>query len=139
MQHRAESPAAALRAALILAAAATCSCGAKAETVQPPELAAYGEALSKLKMTVVSFHGSYAGTVLATFRFDNPTDYAVKDVEVICAPKGESGTAIGRIRRTVFQRIPAHGKKNTGAIDIGWVPTQTKAITCNINNLTLDK
>jgi hypothetical protein len=98
---------------------------AAAETTQD-------QALKGLKIIDWKYDVSNIETVRASFELDNHSPYSIKDIKITCAPKGESGTEIKQITRTVYQIIDPYKKKTTEPIDFGWMPPQTRKITCSV-------
>ena len=55
-----------------------------------------------------------------------------RDVGIECAQNGASGTAIRTRRETLFEVIPANGRKDFRNISIGIADPQMKSVTCRI-------
>src|SRR2546423_1848050 len=68
-------------------------------------------ALRSLKLDYKWTKGGFGGVMIADFTIDNPTEYAVKDIEITCTHFGKSGTQIDSNTRTIYEMFPAKGKK----------------------------
>lgn len=90
--------------------------------------ACYGDDQPDLKLLGVKF--STISTIKAKFELNNILDRPIKDLHITCYPQGQSGTAIRAIKDVIYERFPAHSKRNTAEIDLGWMPQQASKITC---------
>jgi hypothetical protein len=68
-------------------------------------------ALSQITLDVKWSKGGFDNVMLADFTILNPSAYAVKDLEVTCTHFANSGTQIDSNTRTIYEVVPAKGKK----------------------------
>jgi hypothetical protein len=74
--------------------------------------------------------GGFGAVAIASFTLNNPNGFEVKDVVISCAFYGESGTKINSHVSTVYQKIPAHGKKAVEDFNVGFIDPQAKRGGC---------
>lgn len=67
-----------------------------------------------------------------TVRNDAP--FPIKDFELRCVHQGNSGTDMDRNTRTVFEIVPANGKKTVRDINMGFISSQVKTSRCEIES-----
>lgn len=94
-------------------------------------------ALQEVKL---DFQGTLAGfgnVLEMDFTITNPTIYAVKDFQITCKHFAKSGTAIDSNTRTVYDVVPAKGKKKIRNFNMGFINSQTATSSCRIVNLVL--
>ena len=70
------------------------------------------------------------------FKVENPTEYAFKDFEITCNHFAASGTKIDSNTRTIYEVVPAHGKKSWNHFNMGFIHSQAKKSSCSITDLT---
>ena len=62
----------------------------------------------------------------------NDNDYAIKDIEVECVHSGNSGTQLDRNVRTIYELVPAGGRKGVSGLQMGLIHTQATSTICSI-------
>ena len=78
------------------------------------------------------------GTVLEIdITIKNVSVYAVKDVQVVCDLFGNSGTAVGEVRQTLFELITGETTKKFPQVNFGLVQQQAQRVHCRIENAKL--
>ncbi len=78
------------------------------------------------------------GTVMiADFTITNPTSYTVKDLEVTCTHYANSGTEIDSNSRTIYETVPAKGKKVVRNFSMGFIHSQAARSSCKITDLVV--
>jgi hypothetical protein len=73
----------------------------------------------------------------ADFTIQNPTDHAIKDIEITCAHYAKSGTSIDSNTRTIYDIIPAKGKKRLKNFNMGFIHSQASSSSCKIVDLVV--
>lgn len=71
------------------------------------------------------------------FTFTNRSPYPAKDITVTCTHFAPSGTEIDSNTRTIYEIIPAKGKKLIKKFNMGFIHTQATSTTCKIDNLEM--
>lgn len=66
-----------------------------------------------------------------TFTLSNPNKRPIKDVILRCEITGGSGTVIRSPTFTVYEIVPANGKKTVRKFNFGFWPPQGKSFACN--------
>jgi hypothetical protein len=75
--------------------------------------------------------------MIADFEVHNPSNYAVKDIEVTCTHFGKSGTQIDSNRRTIYEVVPANERKIVKDFNMGFIHSQTFETSCKVTDLEL--
>jgi hypothetical protein len=73
----------------------------------------------------------------ATFVIKNGSQREIKDVEIECTHYAKSGTRIDSNKRTIFDVIPANGKKRFEDFNMGLIHTQVHRTSCDIIDLEI--
>jgi hypothetical protein len=98
--------------------------------------AAQAEAEDPLKnITIDSFRGEKGGfgsVMKATFVIINRNKFAVKDVEVTCTHRANSGSVIDSNRRTIYERIKAGGNHAVVDFNMGFIHSQANSTNCRV-------
>lgn len=71
------------------------------------------------------------------FTFTNRSPYPAKDITVTCTHFAPSGTEIDSNTRTIYEVIPANGKKIVKKFNMGFIDTQATSTTCKIDDLEM--
>lgn len=80
--------------------------------------------------------GGFGSIMMASFSIKNNATVAMSDIRLICTVYGESGTAIAKINKTVFVKIPAKGSKRVGELNLGFVNSQASTGGCIVEGAT---
>jgi RNA polymerase subunit RPABC4/transcription elongation factor Spt4 len=96
------------------------------------------QALSLLRLDYEWSKEGFENVMVANFTITNPTSYAVKDVEITCTHFAASGTRIDENTRTVYEIVPANGKKRVPKFNMGLIHSQVKSSSCRITDFVLD-
>ena len=75
------------------------------------------------------------GIMEANFLIQNPTNYTIKDIEVTCTHFANSGTQIDSNTRTIYELVPAGGKKIVRGFNMGFIHSQAKKTDCKVTDL----
>ncbi|ETR77897.1 hypothetical protein X566_09695 [Afipia sp. P52-10] len=89
---------------------------------RPPQPQNPDITLGQVDMSYSNFKGSFTIT--------NPNGFAIADVRVRCAVYGGSGTSIKDYEFTVYEVVPAKGKKSIQGYKFGYWPDQGKKVGC---------
>lgn len=76
--------------------------------------------------------GGFGGVAIATFTMENPNDFQVKDIVIVCDFFGSSGTKINTAEQIVYQAIDAHKKKIVSDFNLGFINSQASAGNCEV-------
>lgn len=71
------------------------------------------------------------------FTFTNRSPYPAKDITVTCTHFAPSGTEIDSNTRTIYEIIPANGKKIIKKFNMGFIHTQATSTTCKIDDFEM--
>jgi hypothetical protein len=93
----------------------------------PREIAA-----RSIKLDYTWAKGGFDNVMEATFTVANGSQYPVKDIEIICTHFAKSGTKIDSNRRTIFDVIPANGKKTFPKFNMGFIHSQAEKSSCEV-------
>jgi len=63
--------------------------------------------------------GGFNTVMIATFTIANGNDFAIKDLYVACELSARSGTTIGVTAVTIYDTVPARGRKTFREINMG--------------------
>jgi len=73
----------------------------------------------------------------ADFTIQNPTQYMIKDMEITCTHFAKSGTEIDSNTRTIYDTVPAKGKKVIKNFTMGFIHIQASSSSCKIADLEI--
>jgi hypothetical protein len=74
--------------------------------------------------------------IQADLTIESALPFALKEIEVACAQFARSGVVIDSQRRTITEVLPAHGRLQVEALNIGPVHPQAGSSGCRIVNVT---
>jgi hypothetical protein len=82
--------------------------------------------------------GRYDGKLtLVSFDLENGSYLDLKDPEVACEMKGQSGTSIKRVTKVFYEVLPAEGKRSFSDIEMGSIPDQVAYFTCDVSSASV--
>lgn len=81
--------------------------------------------------------GGFDNIMLVDFTFSNPTPYSAKDITVTCTHYAPSGTEIDSNTRTIYEVVPANGKKKVIKFNMGFIHSQASSSRCSIVDLSM--
>jgi len=91
-----------------------------------------------MKLTDFSWEVGGFGTVLLNdFTIVNGNTFAVKDIAISCVLQGPSGTVLGTTKHTVYDVLLAHGAKRFEKVNMGFINSQTYAVSCAVNGASV--
>ncbi len=73
----------------------------------------------------------------ANFTITNNSKYKIKDIEITCTHYAKSGTRIDSNERTIFDVVPAKGKKIFEKFSMGFMHSQAEKTGCAITDLKI--
>jgi len=79
--------------------------------------------------------GGFGSIMIADFTITNLSDYPVKDLDVTCNHFANSGTKIDSNSRTIYETVPAKGKKVVKDFNMGFIHSQAARSSCEITDL----
>lgn len=79
--------------------------------------------LKQVDMSYSSFRGSFV--------LENPNPFPVADIRILCSVFAGSGTVIKEYNETIFEIVPAKGKKKITGHRFGYWPEQGKKVGCH--------
>lgn len=74
--------------------------------------------------------------IQADLTIESALPFALKEIEVACAQFARSGVVIDSRRRTITEVVPAHGRLQVDALDIGPIHPEAGSSGCRIVNVT---
>ena len=84
------------------------------------------------------WHKDGFGTIMIVdFTFTNRSPYPAKDITVTCTHYAPSGTEIDSNTRTIYELIPAKGKKTVKDFNMGFIHSQASSTSCKIDNFDM--
>jgi RNA polymerase subunit RPABC4/transcription elongation factor Spt4 len=95
------------------------------------------QTLSQVKLDYSWSKGGFDNVMLASFTITNPTSRPIKDVEITCTHFAASGTQIDENTRTIYQIVPAKGKKRIRDFNMGLIHSQASSSSCRISDLAV--
>lgn len=77
--------------------------------------------------------GGFDNVMIADFTITNKGSRAVKDFGIGCSLSAKSGTNIDAVYKTIYEMVPAGGKKRLRETNMGIVKTQVNSAECGIS------
>jgi hypothetical protein len=91
------------------------------------------ESLQRLSITRQSLRrGGLGAKALMTFTIRNRNDYAVKDLELLCAFRGRDGRVVTERRRTITDTIAPKSRKAFPKMHVGHVSVTAAKAKCQL-------
>lgn len=91
------------------------------------------ESLQRLSIARQSFRrGGLGAKALMTFTIRNRNDYAVKDLELLCAFRGRDGRVVTERRRTIADTVEPKSRKAFPKIHVGHVSITAARAKCRL-------
>jgi hypothetical protein len=87
------------------------------------------------RLTIKGMTWSLAGfknVGMVNVTIENGNDFAVKDVGIRCYFNGKSGTQLSSNNHTIFDTIPAKGRKAFKEVNVGFINSQSATASCNV-------
>jgi hypothetical protein len=69
---------------------------------------------------------------LMSFDLENGSYLDLKDPDIACDMKGESGTSVKTVSKVIYEVLPAEGKRSFSAIEMGEIPEQVAYFSCYV-------
>jgi hypothetical protein len=98
----------------------------------PPPSNAKEQVRAQLDLNFSWRKEGFDNVMTADFTITNRSTRPVKDVEITCIHHAPSGTEIDRNTRTIYEIIPAKGKKRIHNFNMGLIHSQVRSSACNI-------
>jgi zinc ribbon protein len=83
------------------------------------------------------YKGGFDNVMMITVTIENKGKRTVKDIEITCTLAAKSGTIIDRNRQTIFETLPAGGRKTIRNFNMGFIHPQAAQSSCEITNLVV--
>lgn len=80
----------------------------------------------------------FGNLLVADLSVKNPNGFAIRDLQVKCVLTGRSGTTIGRAVTTIYDKVPAGGRRKFAAVRFGAVNPQAYAARCYVLSYSRD-
>jgi hypothetical protein len=71
----------------------------------------------------------------ADFTITNNNPFPIKDIQVTCEHSANSGTVIDKNKRTIYEIVPATGKRTFKDFDMGYIHSQAASSSCGITDV----
>jgi hypothetical protein len=111
-----------------------------APTIAPkPEPTAVSKEAAK-RMVTVNYKWTKDGfgtIMMVDFTLTNRSPYSARDITVTCTHYAPSGTEIDSNTRTIYEVVPANGKKVVKQFNMGFIHSQAKSSRCEISDLEM--
>jgi hypothetical protein len=89
--------------------------------------------IAKFKMKNFNWHrGGFDTVAIVDFTFQNDNDVAVKDALVACDFFAASGTALGTLTQTIYQKFKPRGLTRASNISMGFLHSQARSAHCDV-------
>jgi hypothetical protein len=86
---------------------------------------------------IAGFNWSKAvGVMQANLTIESALPFALKEIEVACAQFARSGVEIESTRRTIVEAVPAGGRLQVAALDIGPIHPEAGSSGCRVVGVT---
>jgi len=108
---------------------------AKSTYTSSPSESPKSAALRQVKIDFSWGTGGFGSVMEANFKITNPSEYAIKDLEVTCTHFASSGTKIDSNTRTIYEIVPARGTKKVNDFNMGFIHSQAKQSSCEVTDL----
>jgi len=76
--------------------------------------------------------GGFDNVMIATFTIENDSPVPIKDIGIDCQLSAESGTVLGHATNTIYQIVPANGRKTVTDFNMGFIHSQTANAYCEL-------
>jgi hypothetical protein len=83
----------------------------------------------------VSWRKTSTNMMIARIAVTNRNDYDVKDLDVECTMYAPGGTALGEVRRTVYDVVSANAGRTFRDFNMGTIHGQANTARCNVIGL----
>ena len=86
---------------------------------------------------IAGFNWSKAvGVMQANLTIESALPFALKEIEVACAQFARTGVEVESTRRTIVEIVPAHGRLQIEALEIGQVNPEAGSSGCRVVGVT---
>ncbi len=113
------------------------SLSASSSTYQPPPESPKAAALRNVSIDFKWSKGGFGSIMMADFTITNQSKYTVKDLDVTCTHYANSGTKIDSNSRTIYETVPANGKKTIRDFNMGFIHSQAVRSSCEVTDLVV--
>jgi hypothetical protein len=79
--------------------------------------------------------GGFGNIMLANMTIENRNEYSVRDIRLNCITQGASGTALSWKKHTLYDIIPARGKKTFREVNLGFIDQQSARASCEVTGV----
>ena len=93
------------------------------------------KAMRAIKLDFKWSKSGFDNVMMADFTIINPSDYTIKDIEITCTHYAKSGTKIDSNTRTIYDVVPAKGKKIFKDFNMGFIHSQAQSSACECTDL----
>ena len=92
-------------------------------------------AMENVKLDYSWSKEGFGNVMEANFTIANNSQYQIKDIEITCTHYAKSGTRIDSNERTIYDLVPAKGKKTFKKFNMGFIHPQADKTGCEITDL----
>ena len=93
------------------------------------------KAMRAIKLDFKWSKSGFDNVMMADFTIINPSNYKIKDIEITCTHYAKSGTKIDSNKRTIYDVVPAKGKKIFKDFNMGFIHSQAHSSACECTDL----
>jgi hypothetical protein len=76
--------------------------------------------------------GGFDTVMIADFAIKNELPWPVKDITIRCTYNAPSGSQLGSLSNTIYERIESHKTKHVNRVNMGFIHTQAKGASCSV-------
>jgi hypothetical protein len=97
----------------------------------PPNL---GDIASlNIKLTNFAWRkGGFNNVMIATFTIENNNPFSIKDIDIACEIRAQSGTVLGQLAKAIYNLITAGGHKVVRDFNMGVIDDQADRVSCKL-------
>jgi hypothetical protein len=74
---------------------------------------------------------------LVSFDLDNESYLNLKDPEIACDMKGQSGTSIRMVSKVIYEVLPSEQKRRFSDVEMGEIPEQVAYFSCYVSGASV--
>ena len=104
---------------------------------EPSASKSNGTTIGDLSLAFTWRKDGFDSIMMATFTIENKGTQAVKDLEITCTHRANSGTVIDHNTRTIYEKVNAGSKKTIANFNMGFIDSQATKSGCSITDFKI--